>query len=61
MPSYADSLTPGQTWATAAYVQSLAGPTNSSSAEESHTQERLGMSIDMPGMARMGMAPMMVQ
>jgi mono/diheme cytochrome c family protein len=61
MPSYADSLTPEQTWAIAAYVRSLTARQDSASAEQGHLQERLGMSIDMPGMAAMGMSPMMPQ
>ncbi len=60
MLSYGDSLTPDQTWAVAAYVRSLiAVPANSSPAIDARQQERLGMAIDMPGMAEMPMSGMM--
>jgi mono/diheme cytochrome c family protein len=60
MPSYADSLTPEQTWAVAAYVRSLIGvAADSSDAADARQQERLGMAIDMPGMAGMPMGGMM--
>ena len=59
MPSYADSLTPDQTWAVAAYVRSLIGsPTEVAASVEVRQQERLGMMIDMPGMAGMRMGGM---
>ncbi len=65
MPSYADSLTPDQTWAIAAYVRSLLGkhgpdqsPAPSAIAAEARRQEHLGMMIDMPGMGRMPMSRM---
>jgi mono/diheme cytochrome c family protein len=54
MPSYADSLTPDQSWDVAAYVLSLVGaPADSSAAIHARQQEHLGMAIDMPGMAEM--------
>jgi cytochrome c oxidase cbb3-type subunit I/II len=56
MPSYADSLTPDQTWAVAAYVRSLDGtPADSGTSTVARQQERLGMTIDMPGMGEMHM------
>jgi hypothetical protein len=46
----------------AAYVRSLIGtPTDFATAEQPHRHERLGMSIDMPAMAAMGMSPMRPQ
>ena len=60
MPSYAESLTPEQTWAVAAYVRSLIGsPADPTVANEPRQQERMGMAIDMPGMASMPMGGMM--
>lgn len=60
MPSYAGALTEEQTWALAAYVQSLgASPTESKTAIEAREQERMGLAIDMPGMAEMPMSGMM--
>ena len=62
MPSYADSLTPDQTWAIAAYVRSfttvkdpLKDPSALSRIVEARRQEQTGMMIDMPGMGRMPM------
>jgi hypothetical protein len=60
MPSYAESLAPDQTWAVAAYVRSLVGSSaNATASQEVHQQERIGMAIDMPGMAGMPMGGMM--
>lgn len=61
MPSYATSLTADQTWAVAAYVRSLgAAPRlETDRALKARQQERLGMAIDMPGMAGMPMGSMM--
>ncbi len=63
MPSYANSLTNNQTWAIAAYVRSLihkpadgGDATLSVIAVQARRQERMGMMIDMPGMARMPMS-----
>ncbi len=62
MPSYAESLTPDQTWAVAAYVRSflnakapLKDPSTLARIAEAHRQEHTGMMIDMPGMGRMPM------
>jgi mono/diheme cytochrome c family protein len=52
MPSYADALSPVQTWAVAAYVRSLEGSMwKTAASDEAQQQERMGMAIDMPGMA----------
>jgi len=58
MPSYANSLSPDQSWAVAAYVRSLSatGPLENEAATSARQQERLGMGIDMPGMAGMPMS-----
>ncbi|HUA34032.1 MAG TPA: c-type cytochrome [Candidatus Binataceae bacterium] len=61
MPSYADSLSPDQTWAVAAFVRSLAksASTMDNAGREARAQQRMGMAIDMPGMSEMPMGGMM--
>jgi len=61
MPSFAQALTPDQTWAIAAYIRTLiVRPRQPAEAMQPMTtdsrgyeQQRLGMMIDMPGMAGM--------
>lgn len=62
MPSYAESLTPEQTWAVAAYLRSFKTPPDRTKDPdalariiEARQQERTGMMIDMPGMGRIPM------
>jgi mono/diheme cytochrome c family protein len=62
MLSFANALTPAQTWALAAHVRTLiarpsqtAGTAPPMMGGGPNHQERLGMMIDMPGMAGMGM------
>ncbi len=49
-----------QTWAVAAYVRSLEGSMwKTAASDDAQQQERMGMAIDMPGMAGMPIGGMM--
>ncbi len=55
-----DALSPMQTWAVAAYVRSLEGSMwKTAASDDAQQQERMGMAIDMPGMAGMPIGGMM--